>query len=68
MQDEDATQLFGDGFCKYLVALLQTVHFVLSFPTVQLALETTPIIYNYFYLLYNQNGITSKVYWHPLLI
>ena len=45
MQDEDATQLFGDGFCKYIVALLQTVHFVLSFPTVQLALETTPIIY-----------------------
>ena len=48
MQDEDATQLFGDGFCKYIVALLQTVHFVLSFPTVQDALDTTPIKNDYF--------------------
>ena len=62
MQDEDATQLFGDGFCKYIVALLQTVHFVLSFPTVQLALETTPIIYINFNLLYNRNDMANKVY------
>ena len=48
VQDEDATQLFGDGFCKYIVALLQTVHFVLSFPTVQDALDTTPIKNDYF--------------------
>ena len=42
MQDVETTQLFGDGNCKNIELLLQTVHFVLSFPIVQFLLVTTP--------------------------
>ena len=44
MQAVEITQEFGEGFYKYLVVLLHFVHFVLSFPTVQDAFDTTPII------------------------
>ena len=42
-QAVEMTQLLGDGFCKYLLASLHTVHFELSFPTVHEPLDITPI-------------------------
>ena len=44
MQEAEITQLFGDGFYKYLELLLQTVHLLLSLPTVQFPLATWPIV------------------------
>ena len=47
-QAVESTQTLGGGLCKYFDMLPHAVHFVLSFPTVQDALDTTPIKNDYF--------------------